>query len=304
MNRNTKHVSTPFGIIAYTEHGAGPAALFVHGVFLNGYYWRHVIDRVADMRRCIAVDLLAHGGTGASDVQDLSFSAQADMLDAFCTALALEPVDLVANDSGGGIAQIFAARHPERIRSLTLTNCDTHDNWPLPAFQPVVRAAARGLYADLGPKMLADVALARTKFAPAYEHPERISAETFRTYLEPVFGTPAAIRNLERFITSLDCRHTVAVEPLLRRLQAPTLVVWGTDDVYFPVKWAYWLRDTIPGCRKVIELAGARLFFPEERPEELAQVLREHWQVKQPSATASVTAVRRSLKPPRKNTAG
>lgn len=201
MNRNTKHVRTTCGDIAYTEHGTGPAALFVHGVFLNGYYWRHVIDRVADMRRCIAVDLLAHGDTGATSVQDLSFNAQADMVDAFCTALALEPVDLVANDSGGGIAQIFAARHPERIRSLTLTNCDTHDNWPLPAFQPVVRAAARGLYADLGPKILADVALARSSFAPAYEHPERITADTFRTYLEPLFGTPAAIRNLERFIT-------------------------------------------------------------------------------------------------------
>jgi hypothetical protein len=41
----------------------------------------------------------------------------------------------------------------------------------------------------------------------------------------------------------------------------------------------------------VIELAGARLFLPEERPEELAQALREHWNVIKPSATASVTAV-------------
>jgi pimeloyl-ACP methyl ester carboxylesterase len=277
MNRNTKRIRTAFGDIAYAEQGAGTPALFVHGVFLNGYYWRHVIDRVADMRRCIAVDLLAHGDTGASADQDLSFNAQADMLDAFCSALALEPVDLVANDSGGGIAQIFAARHPERIRSLTLTNCETHDNWPLPAFQPVVRAAERALYAELGPKMLADVALARSKFAPAYEHPERASAETFRTYLEPVFRTPTAIRNIERFITSLGSRHMVEAEPLLRQLQAPTLVVWGLDDVYFSVKWAYWLRDTIPGCRKVIELPGARLFFPEERPDDLAQALREHW---------------------------
>jgi pimeloyl-ACP methyl ester carboxylesterase len=75
------------------------------------------------------------------------------------------------------------------------------------------------------------------------------------------------------------------------QLQAPTLVVWGTDDVYFSLKWAYWLRAAIPGCRKVIELAGARLFFPEERPGELAQALRGHWQVLNPSATASVTAV-------------
>ena len=82
----------------------------------------------------------------------------------------------------------------------------------------------------------------------------------------------------------------VAVEPLLRQLQVPTLVVRGMDDVYFSVKWAYWLRDTIPGCRQVVELAGARLFFPEGRPDALAQAPRERRQVQQPPATASVTA--------------
>jgi pimeloyl-ACP methyl ester carboxylesterase len=73
---------------------------------------------------------LAHGATKTSPEQDVDFTAQAEMLEAVCESLKLDQVDLVANDSGGGIAQIFAARHPARIRSLTLTNCDTHDNWP------------------------------------------------------------------------------------------------------------------------------------------------------------------------------
>lgn len=46
------------GRIAYFEDGEGPVALFVHGVSLNGYHWRHVIDRVRHRRRCIAVDLM------------------------------------------------------------------------------------------------------------------------------------------------------------------------------------------------------------------------------------------------------
>jgi pimeloyl-ACP methyl ester carboxylesterase len=278
MGRNVKHAPTPFGNIAYEERGEGPPALFVHGVFLNGHLWRHVVERVADLRRCIAVDLMAHGGTVTAPDQDLTFTAQAEMLEAFCDALKLAQVDLVANDSGAGISQIFAARHPERIRSLTLTNSDTHDNWPPPAFQQTVALATQNQLALVGRKMLVDVEFARTIFSRAYEHPGNISAETFRTYLEPVFASDDAARNLERFIASQDCRHTVAVEPLLRRLGAPTLVVWGTDDVFFPVKWAYWLRDTIPGCEKVIEVDGARLFFPEERPEALARPLREHWQ--------------------------
>jgi pimeloyl-ACP methyl ester carboxylesterase len=278
MARSIIYATTPFGEIAYSEQGEGPAALFVHGVFLNGHLWRHVIDRVADIRRCIAVDLLAHGATTGSADQDLSFTAQAEMLEAFCAALRLDQVDLVANDSGGGIAQIFAAHHPERIRSLTLTNCDTHDNWPPEPFRPVVAAAAQGNLGELGRRALADVQFARLFFALAYEHPEKITEETFRTYLEPVFGTPEAARRIERFVAAQDCRQTVAIEGLLRRLQAPTLIVWGADDIFFDVKWAYWLRDTVPGCRKVIELDGARLFFPEERPDALATALREHWQ--------------------------
>src|SRR5579862_4846502 len=115
------HVATPFGDIAYTDQGSGPAALFVHGVFRNAYLWRHVIGRVADQRRCIAVDLMAHGATRIAPDQDLSFTAQAEMLAAFCDRLNLDQVDVVANDSGAGISQIFAAHHPERIRSLTLT---------------------------------------------------------------------------------------------------------------------------------------------------------------------------------------
>ena len=279
MARNVKHAPTPFGKIAYEEWGEGLPALFVHGVFLNGHLWRHVVERVGDLRRCIAVDLMAHGGTVTAPDQDLTFTAQAEMLEAFCDALKLAQVDLVANDSGAGISQIFAARHPERIRSLTLTNSDTHDNWPPTAFQQTVALATQNQLAPVGRKMLVDVEFARTIFSRAYEHPRNITAETFRTYLEPVFASDDAARNLERFIASQDCRHTVAVEPLLRRLNAPTLVVWGTDDAFFPVKWAYWLRDTIPGCKTVIEVEGARLFFPEERPDALAQPLRKHWQV-------------------------
>lgn len=64
MRETTKRtVSTPSGRIAYTESGSGPVALFVHGVLLNGHLWRHQLAELSDLRRCIAVDLLAHGDT-------------------------------------------------------------------------------------------------------------------------------------------------------------------------------------------------------------------------------------------------
>ena len=60
-------------------------------------------------------------------------------------------------------------------------------------------------------------------------------------------------------------------------MQAPTLIVWGTDDVYFDVQWSHWLAETIPGTTRRVELQGARIFFPEERAEVLNRELRAHW---------------------------
>lgn len=283
MARQVQHVTTTFGDIAYTEVGEGPPALFVHGVFLNGHLWRKVIDRVAHTRRCIAIDILAHGETRTAPGQDLTFTAQAEMLDAVCAALDLDAVDVVANDSGGAIAQIFAARHPERIRSLTLTNCDVHDNWPPAALGPIRDLVAAGALADLGQGMLADLDVARAGFAVAYQWPERLETDTVATYLGPLMASPERIADLERWFAGHDNIQTVEVEPLLRQLTAPTLVVWGTADEFFPVEWAHWLQRTIPGCDTVIELDGAKLFFPEERPDELAEPLLELW-ARQPSA--------------------
>jgi pimeloyl-ACP methyl ester carboxylesterase len=273
-----KSVATPFGDIAYAEQGQGRPALFVHGVFHNGHLWRHVVERLKDKRRCIAVDLMAHGDTRIAPDQDVSFAAQARMLEAFCASLNLAEVDLVANDSGSGIAQIFAARHPARVRSFAITNGDVHDNWPPPSFERTRQAATAGMLAPALARMLDDLEFARTTFAPGYEHPDKLSADTFKASLAPLLSSDQRTRDFMRFLAAMDCRDTVEIEPLLRRLEAPTLVVWGTGDGFFDVKWAYWLRDTIAGCHKVVEFTGAKLFFPEERPRELADAIRAHWQ--------------------------
>src|SRR5580704_1501169 len=113
-------VQTASGRISYTEQGTGPVALFVHGVLLNSHLWRHQLANLSDVRRCIALDLLTHGDTEIRADQDVSVTANARMLEQFLDVVNIAQVDLVGNDSGGGIAQIFAALHPERVRSLTL----------------------------------------------------------------------------------------------------------------------------------------------------------------------------------------
>ena len=104
-----------------------------------------------------------------------------------------------------------------------------------------------------------------------------MSDETIDTYLVPFMRSAVRLRDLERFLAAFDNSHTRAMEGELKKLVAPTLVAWGTDDIYFDVKWSTWLAETIPGTTRRVELDGARIFFPEERWLEFNRLLREHW---------------------------
>ena len=74
-----RFVSTPSGRIAYVEQGTGPAAVFGHGVPVNGFHWRHVMAGVSDIRRCIALHLMGLGYTEISpNSRRLVFRAGAD----------------------------------------------------------------------------------------------------------------------------------------------------------------------------------------------------------------------------------
>ena len=279
FDRYRDEAATRTGPASYIDTGGdGPTALFVHGVGTSSYLWRHVIAQMAGERRCVAVDLPLHGRTPAAAGQDFSLTSLARFLTDFCDATGLAEIDLVANDTGGAVAQILAAREPGWLRTLTLTNCETHDNVPPRAFLPTVLLARVGLLARMGPRLLRDLPRARRRvYGSGYQDVSRLPLEVVRAWLEPLLGTPASARQFQRWVASLHARDLLAAEPTLHRLHVPTLIVWGTGDVFFHRKWAYWLRDTIPGAAGVTEIPGAKLFFPDERATELAAALRRHW---------------------------
>jgi pimeloyl-ACP methyl ester carboxylesterase len=288
LEQHRRTLSTRRGDVSVLDLGAGPVALFVHGVGTNAYLWRNVMPLVAGSRRCVAIDLPVHGHTPVPPDGDLSLAALADTVAACVEALDAGAVDLVGHDTGGAVAQIFAARHPEWLRSFTLTNCDTHDNVPPPAFQPTVDLARAGALAPGAAALMADLAVARKAiFESGYEHVQDLDLDVVRAFLEPLMGTVESARAFERMLAGLEPADVLAVEPQLAQLTTPTLVVWGTGDEFFELRWAYWLRDTIPGVTEVVELDGAKLFFPDERAGELAPLLLRHWTATERSAAAA-----------------
>src|SRR5260370_42333013 len=70
------------------------------------------------------------------------------MLAMLLDALSIDSVDLVANDSGGLVAQLCLAKYPQRARTLLLTNCDVDENSPPPQFLPFIEQARKGTFVD------------------------------------------------------------------------------------------------------------------------------------------------------------
>jgi pimeloyl-ACP methyl ester carboxylesterase len=272
-----RKVATSFGDVAYVDTGQGPPAVFLHGVFLNADLWHHQLIALSDIRRCIAIDLLAHGASGCPDPQLLDLECQVDMVAEVLDALSLGAVDIVANDSGGAIAQLMAARTPDRLRTMTLTNCDVHDNWPPKAFSSTFELATQGLLAEALSALGSDPASARAVFASTFERPDDVPDQVFRGFLGHLADAPERAEAVQHWVASMDCAVTVAVEPALRQFRAPTLIVWGTDDEFFDVSWSHWLEDTIPGTVGRVEVPGGKLFFPLEGPAPLDRALRELW---------------------------
>ena len=278
-----RHVRTRFGDIACVERGAGDAALFLHGFPLNGFQWRGALTRLSPYRRCIAPDFLGMGYTRVADGQDCGPDAQVEMLVALLDALSVARVDVVANDSGGAVAQLLVARHGERVRSLLLTNCDTEHDSPPPALLPVIALAKEGRFVQdwLG-KWHADKVLARSAEGiggMCYADPAHPTDEAIDTYFAPLLSTPRRTANAHAYAIALERNALAGIGGALKRSAVPTRIVWGTADTIFSRDSPAFLGEAFGNSRGVRLLDGSKLFWPEERPDVITEEARRLWDV-------------------------
>jgi haloalkane dehalogenase len=278
-----KFTATDQGRIAYIDKGNGPAALFLHGFPLNSFQWRGVIPQLSKLRRCIAPDFLALGYTDVGDKQSVAPEAQLKMLVQLLEKLSISSIEIVANDSGGAIAQLFVAHHSDRVRSLLLTNCDTEPDSPPAAVLPVIELARAGKFADewLVP-WLADKALARSEKGlggQCYANPAHPTDEAIETYLGPLVGSPWRKGLTNAYAVALAPNPLAGIEPALKRCQIPTRIVWGMADKIFSQSSPDYLNRTFSRSRGVRRLEGAKLFFPEEMPEVIVEEATRLWGV-------------------------
>jgi len=275
-----RFASTRFGDIAYVERGTGPAALFLHAHPLNGFQWRGALDRLATYRRCIAPDFLALGYTRVASGQSVAPAAQAAMLVALLDKLAIPTVDLIASDSGGAVAQLIAAQHPQRVRTLLLTNCDEEHDSPPPTLQPLLALAREGKSTDVFPGWLADKTSARVAFGGAvYADPTILTDEAIDYYFSPLVISPEQRALVDASLVGFEPNPLAGIGPALKRCKAPTRIVWGAADPIFSPDSPDRLDRSFGNSRGVRRLAGSKTFWPEELPDILAEEARRLWGV-------------------------
>ncbi|MYW63171.1 alpha/beta fold hydrolase [Streptomyces sp. SID8379] len=140
----------PFNTLIWKEEsttggGASAPVLAVHGVSSTNRLWTW-LHEAAPWATLIAPDLPGRGATPARDTRPSSVRAHADGLAALLDALELDTVDVLGMSLGGFIAVELAARHPGRVRSLTLVD----GGLPVPATVPAdqLAPALRAQYGD------------------------------------------------------------------------------------------------------------------------------------------------------------
>jgi len=280
--RRRRFITTPFGDVACLVRGTGPAALFLHGFPLNADQWRDSIAALAPYRRCIAPDFLGLGYSRVAATADVSPRTQVRMLVALLDALDIAGADVIANDSGGAVAQLLLAAHPERVRTLLLTNCDTEIESPPAAMRPVIELAKKGRFADewLAP-WLADPARARSPQGiggMCYVNPAQPTDAALRSYFTPLLSSPERKRRLHEYAIALESNALAGIGPALKAARAPVRVVWGVDDTIFSNAGAEHLAQAFGNPRGVRRLERAKLFWPEERPDVVAAQARILWE--------------------------
>lgn len=276
-----RFADTSVGRIAYVERGSGRAALFIHAFPLNGFEWRGSLERLSPYRRCIAPDLMGLGYSEIPEHQDLAPAQQAAMLAALLDRLSVHEVDLIGNDSGGAVAQLFAAHYPKRVRTLLLTNCDVVIDSPPKALLPILKASREGTFVDhsLAP-VLTDKPFARSPksgFRAVYDDPAYPTDEGLDCYLAPLVSSPVRKAQVHGYALGLEQNPLIGIEPALRQVRAPVRILWGTADPIFSPESPEWLDHAFPNSRGIRRIEGAKAFFPEERPDLIAEEARALW---------------------------
>ncbi len=271
----SKVVPSPFGDIEYSDGGTGPAVLVVHGSG-GGFDQGELMVRAVLSDRVHWITPSRFGYLRSTFHAGATFDQQADAYDALLSHLGVRDAHVVALSHGGPSALLFAVRHPERVRSLTLLSAG-------------VAASVEASQAQANQK--------GDRLTAIFQRDYRYWAVTtaFRNmFLELMGATDAVIAELTAEQRGLIDELIDDMNPVSQRaagvafdnraampneriaaIRAPTLIVHAKDDTLQLFRNAEYAAATIPGSRLVSFERGGHVLMAVEQPR-IRALLEDH----------------------------
>jgi len=242
-----------------------PAVILLHGFGASLQAWDAWSADLERTARVVRLDLPGFGLTGPDPTGDYSDTRAVLVLAALMDRLGLARADLVGHSMGGRIAWTFAAAYPDRVNRLVLM---APDGFASPGMAygvtPKIPLLARVLPYTL------PTALLRASLAPAYAD-RAVMTETVITRFRDMMLTPGVRAAI---LARMEQNVLLDPESSLRRITAPTLLIWGDKDAMIPIANAGdYLRD-LPYAR-LVTLPGVGHVAMEEAPVASATAVRE-----------------------------
>ena len=219
-----------------------PAVILLHGLGSSLHTWEPWARTLSARYRVIRFDLPGFGLTGPDPTGDYSDARGVAVLAALMDALSVRRASLIGNSMGGKLAWQFAAEHAERVDKLVLIS---PDGFASPGFEYGKKAEVP-LVARLLPYTLPTWML-RMNLVPAYGDTSRLTPDTVTRYRDLMLA-PGVRRALLDRTAQVRLQHP---EAMLRRIQAPTLLVWGEKDALIPFSNAQDYLKAIANVRLV-----------------------------------------------------
>lgn len=249
-----------------------PALLLLHGLLVHHHEFAKIIPALARDRRVLAPDLFGCGESDApapEEAEGYAIEWHARALCRLLDRLGVAVVDVVGHSYGAAVALCLAAREPARVRRLALVDAVAF-SLPLPI------EGRLALLPGIGPalfKTLYRRADLRRYFGRVYADEGLIDEDSVDLYWDRL-SRPGAREAAYAMLTQL-----VDLDPLGARIdqvEAPTLIVWGSEDQVVPLEHGRRLAARLGGATlEVIEGSG---HAPnEERPAALVAALRRHF---------------------------
>ncbi len=242
-----------------------PPVLLLHGFGASLDTWEPWAQALSTRFRVIRFDLPGFGLTGADPTSDYTDARAMQCLVALMDQLGIDRAAIIGNSLGGRIAWTFAAEHPDRVTRLVLVS---PDGFASPGFAygkaPEVPLMMRAL------PYVAPRGMLKANLAAAYARPEGLSETTLTRYRDMMLAPGVRSAMLARM------GQTVLRDPapILARIKAPTLLLWGEKDGMIPVGNAQDYLAHLPDATLVRLPDLGHLPFEEDPARSLVPVER------------------------------